>query len=152
MSPFFSSVSRMALCPPCFLVCATFAVCPLCFLVCSDFLNVSSLFSGVSRMWRCVRYAQSVAVLTPWFLVSGMLRRVRLVSCCFQNVAVFQSCFLVCLDCRGVYALFSGVSRIWRCVRLDLWCVKTSAVLAPCFLMCPDFCELSALFTGELRS
>ena len=150
VSSFFLGVQNVAVLLSCFLVCPecgrvrlvfwcvqTFAVCPLCFLVCSDFLNVSSLFSGLSRMWRCVRYAQSVAVLAPCFLVSGMLRRVRLVSWCFQNIAVFQSCFLVCLECRGVYALFPGV--------------QNTTVCPPWFVVCQVFRCFRALFYGVSR-
>ena len=75
-------------------------MCSPCSMVCPDVREMSALFSGVSRIWRCVRlvcwYDLNIAEFSPSLLVSGMLWCVVLVFGCVQNVSVSLPCFPVC--------------------------------------------------------
>ena len=100
---------------------------------------MSALFTGVSRMWRSVRLV---------FCMTRLSRFFRLVFWCVQALANCPLCFLVCPDCRGVSAWFSGVSRRSRFVLFVFCCVENVMVCPPCFLVCPECGGVSAWFSG----
>ena len=136
-------------------------MCPPCILV-------YPVFSGGFRMSRCVRLVfwcvQNVSVCPACFLcVKSVFPCVLRVAVCPPCILVYPEFFLVGSECRGMSALFSGVSRVSRCVRLVsdvsrlfsgvsrvlsgvsrasrcvrlvLWRVQSVVLCPPCFLLC----------------
>ena len=87
-----------------------------CFLVCLT--RVSDLFSGVSRVPRCVGLVfwcvQRIAVFPPCFLVCPEYRDVAaLFLLCPPCFVMCEECFLVYIECRVVSPSFSGVCSVF---------------------------------------
>ena len=127
-------------------------VCPPCFMVCSEYRGLSALFSGVSKVPRCVLLVfgcvqndicsvQVIVMCPPCFLVCPECRGL---SAFFGGVSLD---FVVCLECCGVPALFSCVSRMSQCARV-FFLVRSECfiVCLPCLVVCPEYCVVSVLF------
>ena len=91
-------VQKVLVCPPC-PPCPEYYGVSACLLVCPEYLWVSTMFSGVSRL-SC-----------------------GYVFWCFQNVLVCPPCFLVCQECCGVLILLSSMSRLSRFLCRFFWCM-----------------------------